>query len=361
MKTNEDTSILITNKTFQKILTNWNEYNENAKNRVCRDYNLNFKDIEVLRQLWLGLHFKKVEQPQIAIEQALQETIWKLAERKNTITRSKSRQYYQLFAKIAAILIIPLISYTLYILFIDAKKQPEENFNQLVTVNSQAGTITNLTLPDGSKVFLNAESSITYPNYFSGNTRNVTLNGEGYFKVVKNKQIPMIVSTSHLHLKVYGTTFNIHSYPSENFQKVTLVEGSISLSSRLGMHNEQDELFITPGQTVTYFNKSKKLSIEKTDTYSHTAWKDGLLIFRNTPFESILKQLSRKYNVKIELKDLSLGSIRIDAVFKNEDINEILRLLSLSTHFKYNYAPPVKLQDGSFEQSKIYIKKSHEK
>lgn len=168
----------------------------------------------------------------------------------------------------------------------------------------------------------------------------------------------MIVSAGNLNFKVYGTSFNVNSYPSENFVKVTLVEGSISLSSKLGKFNGEDEFFITPGQTVTYFNESKQLNVQNVDTYLFTAWKDGLLVFRNTTFESVLKQLSRRYNVNIELKDEQLASIPMDATFRDENINEILRLLSLGTRFKYRYAPTKKLPDGSFERSKIYIEKS---
>lgn len=227
----------------------------------------------------------------------------------------------------------------------------------MVTISSQAGTVSKVILPDGSKVFLNAESSITYPNHFSGNTRRVSLTGEGYFMVVKNKNVPMIVSARDLDFKVYGTSFNLNSFPSEDYTRVTLVEGSISLSSKIGKFDGQDEYFIKSGQTVTYHEESKELKVENADTYPVTAWKDGLLVFRNTTFDSVLKQLSRKFNVTIELKDRKLASIPMDATFRDENINEILRLLALSTRFKYRYAPTKRLPDGSFERSKIYVEK----
>jgi len=97
------------------------------------------------------------------------------------------------------------------------------------------------------------------------------------------------------------------------------------------------------------------LNVEDVDTYPFTAWKEGLLVFRNTTFDLVLRQLSRKFNVDIELKNKQLASIPMDATFRDENINEILRLLSLSTRFKYRYAPTRKLPDGSFERSKIYI------
>ena len=232
-----------------------------------------------------------------------------------------------------------------------------EAVSQLVTVSSQAGTITRLTLPDGRKVCLNAGSSISYPNFFDGNSRKVSMTGEAYFEVVKNKKLPMVVSAGNVDLKVYGTSFNVNAFPFEDFVNVTLVEGSVSLSSPSGNFNGKNEFFIEPGQTVTFNEESKKLIVKNEDTFYYTAWKDGLLVFKDNTFATVLKQLSRKFNIDIELKDHTLSLIPLDATFRDENINEILMLLSLSTPFKYYYKSPVKLPDGTFAKSKIYIEK----
>jgi transmembrane sensor len=357
MRSTEDISVLLTDKSFQKILAGWIGYDEPRKNRILLQYNLNENEVEQLRQLWLGLNFKKTEMPHNDVEQALQETVWKLAARNiSSEGKSKMRNLYDQFAKVAAILIIPLFIYSIYVQFPNSRLNNSADI-QWITVNSQSGTVTNLLLPDGSKVFLNAGSSLTYPSHFSGKSRNVTLTGEGYFTIAKNKEMPMIVSVGDLDLKVYGTTFDLNSYPSDNFCKVSLIEGSISLSSKQGRLDGKDEFFIKPGQTVTYSNESKKLNIQNDDIYSLTAWKDGLLVFRNTTFESVIKQLSRKFNVDIVLKDTSLASIPMDATFREENINEILRLISLGTSFSSYYSPTQKLPDGSFRRSIIYINK----
>lgn len=360
MKRNEDISILITNKAFRKILTDWIGYTDDEKNSVCQEYKITSNDVEELRQLWLGLKFKKSEQTQANVEHELQATIWKLSESKNTVARSRIRQLYDQFAKIAAILIIPLFLYTAYVKFFEEKLHLTDNISQMVTVSSQAGTITNLMLPDGSEVFINAGSSISYPRQFSEGIRKVSLTGEAYFEVVKNAHKPMIVFCRNLNVKVYGTSFNVKSYPDENFEQVTLVEGRISLSSQVGKFNGQDEYFITPNQTITYINELKELEVQNGDTYRYTAWMDGTLVFKNETFGSILNQLSRKFNVEIELKDRNLASVRMDAVFKDENIHEILRLLSLSTSFNYRYIEREKLPDGSFVKSKIFIEKQIE-
>jgi ferric-dicitrate binding protein FerR (iron transport regulator) len=214
-----------------------------------------------------------------------------------------------------------------------------------------------MVLPDGSKVCLNSGSSISYPDHFDDSARKVLLTGEAYFQVVKNKKAPMVVSVGNVNLKVYGTSFNVNAFSSEETVRVTSVEGSVSLSSASGKIRGKDEFFIEPGQTVTYFGDSRKFTVQNEDTFFYTAWKDGILIFRNNTFATVLKQLSRKFNVDIELKDKNLASIPMDATFRDENINEILRLLALGTPFRYYYETPGKLPDGTFAKSKIYIVK----
>ena len=358
MKRAEDISILITDKNFQRLLSEWGGFSEGEKAEVYLEYGLTAKDVEILRQLWLGLDFHSFEHPQTIIEEALEETIWKLAERKNTTSEKHPiKRLYEQFTRMAAILIIPIILYTAYIKFFNTNQNLPEATSHLVTVSSQAGTITNLALPDGSRVWLNAGSSISYPNRFNGSVRNVSLTGEAYFDVSKNKEVPMIVSAGNVNLKVYGTSFNVNAFSSEEFVKVTLVEGRASLFSPEEKFNGKNEFFIEPGQTVTYFDESKKIVVKNEDTFFYTAWKDGVLIFKNNTFETVLKRLSLKFNVDIELKDQGLTITPMDATFRDENINEILRLLSLSTPFRFYYGTPQKLPDGTFVKSKIYIEK----
>jgi transmembrane sensor len=358
MRRTGDISILLINKDFQKILSEWNDLGEAKKAEVFKEYELTAGDVEILRQLWMGLDFHRFEHPEAVVEEALNETVWKLAERKVAPAgKIAGRQFYEVFARIAAILIIPIILYTAYIQFFKAEADSSLAIQQLVTVHSQQGTITKLTLPDGSLVWLNSGSSVSYPNTFSGRTREVSLTGEAYFEVVKNKQMPMVVLAGDMQLKVYGTTFNVNAFSSEPFVKVTLVEGSVSLSSASGKLNDKEEFFIKPGQTVTFNGDSKELVIQNEDPFYYTAWKDGIMVFRNSPFGTVLKRLSCKFNVDIELKDQTLATIPMDARFRDESLHEILRLLSSGTPFRYYYETPRKRPDGTFEKSKIYIEK----
>lgn len=358
MRRTDDISILLTDKDFQRILRKWNYLSDEEKAEVNRKYDLNEGDVAILRHLWSGLDFHQFHYPKGKIEDILDETIWKMAERKIVPAgKTEVKKLYESFSRIAAILIIPIILYTAYIQFVKENPVMLQSAEQMVTVSSQPGTITKLILPDGSHVWLNSASSISYPKSFNRSIREVTLTGEAYFEVTKEKQVPMVVSAGDVRVKVYGTSFNVNAFSSEKTVKVTLIEGSVSFSSLSHKVNTKNEFFIEPGQTVAFDKDSKKMVVQNEDPFFYTAWKDGFMVFRNTSFETVLKRLSQKFNVDIELKDQTLAAIPMDARFRDESINEILRLLSSGTPFKYYYETPRKLPDGTFARSKIWIEK----
>lgn len=360
MKRAEDISILITDKKFQKILIEWKSFTEKRKDDICREYDLSIEEVENLQQLWYGLDFRPYEISPSIIETALNEVNHRLFNKKTHIQKkSLTKIIFNQFAKVAAILILPILTYTSYLQFYNSDHNSENQSIQMVTVHSKEGTVTNMSLPDGSRVWLNAGSSVSYPTIFKGNTRNVSMTGEAYFEVVKNEKTPMNVSTGSINIKVYGTDFNINAFTSELKKsiEVTLIKGSVSLSSHLGKFNGENEFFIKPGQTISFNEDSRKLDIKNDDTFYYTAWKDGILIFKNTSFANVLERLSREFNVDIELNDKKLASVPMDATFRNENIDEILRLLSLSTPFRYHFETPQKLPDGTFVKTKIYIEK----
>ncbi|MGE4587849.1 MAG: FecR family protein, partial [Mangrovibacterium sp.] len=158
-----------------------------------------------------------------------------------------------------------------------------------------------------------------------------------------------------MFVHVYGTTFNVCAFPVESSVKVTLVEGAVSLTSGAGKFDGKNEYFMSPGQTVVFEKTCRTLQVRHEDPFLYTAWKDGLLVFRNTTFENVLKRLSRQFNADIALRDSLLASIPMDATFRNEGLDEILRLLSESTSFCYAYENPVKLPGGAYEKRKINI------
>lgn len=197
--------------------------------------------------------------------------------------------------------------------------------------NVNPGVKGKMTLPDGSIVVLNSSSRLVYPQQFDKNSREVYLDGEGWFEVVTNKESPMYIKTSKGYtVKVTGTSFNLSSYANDSDLVATLVEGKISLS---GEHIV-DEISMSPMEEVTISNEnvSYKKSIDPTFA---TYWKEGVLAFDDTEMATVINKIERWYGVKISVKDSSILKKRFTAKFKSESINQVLNILRISSGIKY--------------------------
>jgi len=204
----------------------------------------------------------------------------------------------------------------------DAIDVPSEN---LITV--PRGGQYKVLLSDGTKVWLNAESSLRYATSFTGSERKVVLTGEGFFEVSKNKEKPFIVESSGNTIKVLGTQFNVNSYGDENAFIATLVEGSVqithgTLSKRM---NPGEEARVTVAE----------MKIETVDTYEATAWKEGEFVFRNATVFSVVSQIARWYNLQVEFRDHVDKHLNA-TIKRNESLSKVLHYLEQTgeMHFK---------------------------
>ncbi len=190
------------------------------------------------------------------------------------------------------------------------------------TLNIPNGKRFNVLLSDGTKVFLNAGSSLTYPvNFVNGNTRKVYLTGEAYFEVAHDENHMFTVNTQELDVQVYGTKFNLSNYPDDADAELVLVQGSISLADSGEPEESRDQFYLVPGYRGA-FNKTNKYFIkEKVDTSLYTAWMDGNLIFRNESFEKILDKLERQYNVVIINNNEKLAHETFNATIETDREN----------------------------------------
>ncbi|MGE4586640.1 MAG: FecR family protein, partial [Mangrovibacterium sp.] len=253
MKSTEELLNLLSDKEFIKKLLACNSLTGRGKASFFHAYMLSKEEAEIIRKLWAGLDFRRGELPAAVIESALNETVWKLAERNSLpAERTLLQKMYDRFARVAALLLIPLLIYAVYGRFFSFGPDWEGDEDRLITVCSQPGTVTNLVLPDGSRVWLNSGSSLSYPSEFQGKTREVSLSGEAYFEVERNSRVPLVVTAGGMFVHVYGTTFNVCAFPVESSGKVTLVEGAVSLTSGAGKFDGKNEYFMSPGQTVVF-------------------------------------------------------------------------------------------------------------
>ncbi len=185
-----------------------------------------------------------------------------------------------------------------------------------------------LNLPDGSKVWLNASSTLRFPALFSGNTREVELTGEAFFDVAKNTNKPFKVITKDQIVEVLGTQFNINSYWDEGPIKTTLIEGSVKI-----IYKDQVVL-LAPGQQFRPQNQNVK--IVGADTEEVVAWKNGYFLFKNEDIQSIMRKLSRWYDVEVNY-DGKITAVGFGGnISRSKDISEVLEVLQLTNavHFK---------------------------
>lgn len=164
---------------------------------------------------------------------------------------------------------------------------------EMNTLTTPSGGQFRVILADGTRVWLNAMSSLTYPSRFLGYKRPVSLNGEAYFEVAKDKEKPFDVNTANEHVEVLGTHFNINAYTDERLQRTTLLEGSVRVTNK----QQTTQVTIKPGQQAE--GAAGELKISNVDAAASSSWKDGVFVFNHTEIHPLMRQLSRWYNIDV--------------------------------------------------------------
>lgn len=195
-----------------------------------------------------------------------------------------------------------------------------------------------LVLDDGTRLWLNSGSSLKYPGRFKGKKREVYLQGEAYFEVAHNAEIPFIVHAGKLRTRVLGTTFNIRAYKDDPDVRVTLFTGKVEVIREIS-NKETSKLILLPKQVATYRKDAGSLvktTVSNIIINHYSAWKDGKLIFDETPMPEVLKRLSLAYNVKFILTDEKINGCTITGSFNaNQKIEEILQGITISIDGKF--------------------------
>ena len=201
-----------------------------------------------------------------------------------------------------------------------------ERFNTLIVPR---GAEYALELADGSRVWLNSESTLKYPVNFTGNTRKVEMTGEGYFEVAKNAEKPFIVTVNGVDVRVLGTSFNISAYREEVV--TTLVEGKVQLK------RGADSVVLFPDQQGVWTREKENFEIKRVDARNYTLWKDGVFFFENVDLETILEDMARWYNVNIFYVNPGLKSMQFSVEIKRyENIDGILRRIEQTKRVKFD-------------------------
>ena len=200
------------------------------------------------------------------------------------------------------------------------KPQVKEIQNTLRTLQGMECLIT---LSDGTRVHLNAETRLTYPVCFSSKERIVQIEGEAYFDVAPDKEHPFIVKTSHTSIRVTGTSFNVRAYADEDTESTTLISGTVRINSG----NEVFEL--VPNQHYTYNKNTGTNTVANVNTDLYTSWESGSFIFLNVPLENVMSYLSKWYGFQYSFEDETAKQVRIGASLNRyANMNPIIDMIT---------------------------------
>ncbi|MBB2149258.1 FecR family protein [Pedobacter gandavensis] len=205
----------------------------------------------------------------------------------------------------------------------------KSKLDALNNISTPKGGQYQINLPDGTKVWLNAVSSLSYPAAFNGDKRTVKLIGEAYFEVAKNKKMPFVVSTNGQEVMVLGTHFNVNAYGDESQTKTTLLEGAVKVK----LDNSEVTAVLKPGQQTIF--KANQLEITPVDVEEAIAWKDGYFLFQDEDIRSIMRKIARWYDVDV-VYDRNVSPKEIGGrISRHKSLNEVLKMLSNTDKFNF--------------------------
>jgi ferric-dicitrate binding protein FerR (iron transport regulator) len=235
----------------------------------------------------------------------------------------KSRNLIK-FYRVAAIFFFVISLGSLAWYFTNQPQAIPETFTHVMTDNGQ---ISKVELPDGSLVWLNSGSKITYNNFFSAENREVTLSGEAFFDVSRHEEIPMVVKCNGLDVKVLGTRFNVNAYEPEKSVEIVLENGAVELINTI---IDQTFYQMRPGEQVKVNLQSNQYTAVSVNTNRYTSWKEGIVNIYDLPIEDLVKRLEKRYNQQFELTP-EVMELRYTFTIENEPLEDVLKLMERIT------------------------------
>ncbi len=226
----------------------------------------------------------------------------------------------------AAIFLLPIIT-ALAVIYIT--QNSNVNFHP-VTITAQKGEKAEVVLPDGTKVWINSESTITYNNSYNQKDRLIYLEGEAFFEVTSNKKLPFVVQTKSMDVQALGTSFNVRSYEIDAFIYAVLLEGQVKVEAS----NQVKVLDVN--QRAVFDKANNKLTIDEVDAANFVEWRKGNIYFNNQTFSQIAQTLSRIYNIEIVFASEELSQMRFSGTLGSSSIKNALDILSLTSPMYYD-------------------------
>ena len=250
-------------------------------------------------------------------------------------TQLQALSWWEWAQRIAAILSIPLLLGCLWLYY---EKDDAEQAMQMIEIKTNPGMTTSIVLPDSTLVCLNSESVLRYPSHFEEATRRVELEGEAFFDVTSNKEKRFIVKMGgQSQIEVYGTSFNVEAYAKDNKISTTLIEGIIDFIYK-DKYGNAKKVGLSPHQKLVYEPSSNKTRLYSTSGKTETSWKDGKIIFDNTPMDEVFHILGKRFNVDFIInKKLKITDYAFTGTFTTQHLEHIMECFKISSSIKWRY------------------------
>ncbi len=275
---------------------------------------------------WLDADEKNMEEFRV-LRGIYDAILWNEPEQKSFQLPAKRFRLFQEFLKIAAIFILAFGSFYFLVPRNETIIEPEI---EMQTVYVPEGQRAEIFLADGTKVWLNAKTSLSFPNRFTGGERRVELDGEAYFDVEKDTSRQFIVSCKDYRVKVLGTEFNIKAYRQNDYFETALMRGSVEVESALN----HEKVLLTPKRYV--YTKEGKLMLADLKSIDQFLWREGIIAFENENVKSIFSKLELYYDVKIEVENTRILNYPYTGKFRTKDgVEHVLKVLQLRHKFTY--------------------------
>ena len=248
---------------------------------------------------------------------------------KKTISKMKTRRLFLQYMKYAAAVVLG-IGVSLSTLYLTNQENLSTVGNyKLVT---SKGEKSYLQLPDGTRVWLNSCTTLEYEENYGHSNRSIYLDGEAYFEVAKNKDLPFVVKANGIDVKAIGTAFNVSDYMEDSQLTTTLFNGKVAVQPTL----TKQEVLLEPNQVAVYDKSRNKIEVVPYDKKLFAQWRGGFLSFKMMYLQDITKLLERNYNVVFRYENQGIKKLRFSGSFRNnEDLSEILNVIKTNTGIRY--------------------------
>ncbi|SHF20786.1 FecR family protein [Mariniphaga anaerophila] len=294
--------------------------------------------------------FSSTELPEENVEHLLEKIHYRISLEEK---RKGNSGFLFVLQKIAAIFFVPLLLSFLLLFYFQDEKIEQLNFggDAYAEIQCPLGVRTKFQLPDGTTGFLNSGSKLQYPVPFMDD-RDVTVSGEAFFNVVSDKTNPFIVHTPNLNVRVLGTQFNVMAYEDDSKEEVILTRGEVVVDTKNGMQLD----VLHPDEKLVLNKRTMSFKTIKVIASQYIGWTEGKLVFRNENMQQVAERLGRWYNADIRVEDEELLEYTFHATFVDEPLEEVLKIMAVTTPYKYEILPRVTDHENICQKKVVLVK-----